>query len=96
MAIETHQVYPLFLALTRQPMTMGVTQNFFVINFMLCTILFLVSMNLVIAVGLFFILHSIGVICCRQDEAYFEITLGKLELPCPNRSLWGCNSYDPE
>lgn len=96
MATETHQVYPLFIALTRQPMTMGVTQSFFVLNFMLCTIVFLISMNPIITAGLFFIAHAIGVACCWKDECFFEIALGRFELICPNRSIWGCNSYDPE
>ncbi len=96
MVAETNQTYPLFVALTRQPMTMGVTQTFFVFNFMLCTIFFLMTMNIVIAGGIFFIAHSIGVMCCWKDECFFEILLGKFELTCPNRSLWGCNSYDPE
>ena len=96
MAIEIQQTYPLFVALTRQPMTMGVTQTFFVLNFMLCTILFLATMNVVIAVGLFFTAHAIGVMCCWKDECYFETLLGKFELTCPNRSHWGCNTYDPQ
>lgn len=96
MAIEETQVYPVFVALTRQPMTMGVTQTFFVLNFMLSTILFLTTMNLIVGVGFFAIFHAFGVLCCWKDECFFEILIGKFELACPNRTFWGCNSYDPE
>lgn len=92
---EELRIYPLFVALTRKPMTWGVTQTFFVLNIMPCTILFLITKNILLALGLFGIFHVFGMICCWQDENFFEIILGKLELSCPNRRLWGCNSYDP-
>jgi type IV secretory pathway VirB3-like protein len=88
--------YPLFLALTRAPMTMGVTQTFFVINFVPCMVLFLVTMNILLAIGIFAIFHVFGMVCCWKDERFFEILLGKFEFICPNRSYWGCNSYDPQ
>lgn len=92
---EALRVYPLFVGLTRQPMTMGVTQTFFVLNFVPCVILFLVTKSFFIVPCVFFIFHLFGMACCWKDEAFFEILLGKLECRCPNRKLWGCNSYDP-
>lgn len=88
------RTYPLFMALTRQPMLLGVTQTFFVISFIPCMVLFLVSMNILIAGGFFVILHLVGMACCWKDECFFDILLGKFELTCPNRRYWGCNSYD--
>jgi type IV secretory pathway VirB3-like protein len=92
---ESFRVYPLFLGLTRPPMTMGVTQTFFVLNFIPCMIVFLLTMNLLIASGIFIIMHLFGVACCWKDERFFDILLGKFELICPNKRLWRCNSYDP-
>lgn len=95
MTKQTLKFYPLFLGLTRPPMTWGVTQTFFVLNVGACLILLLVAKNILLAGGLFLILHGFGMACCWKDEAFFEILLGKCELRCPNRKLWGCNSYDP-
>lgn len=87
--------YPLFMALTRQPMMLGVTQTFFVLNIVPSLCFFLITKNVVLPAILFFMLHIVGVICCRIDDRFFEIWLGNLELSCPNRTIWGCNSYDP-
>lgn len=89
------KTYPLFLALTRAPMLMGVTQFFFIINIVASMMIFIVTKNILLVAGLFFLMHLIGIACCKQDERFFEILLGRLSLPCPNRSLWKCNSYDP-
>lgn len=91
---ELHQ-YPLFVALTRAPMIMGVTLTFFVLSLVPCMILFLITKNIIVAGGIFLLLYVVGVVFCHHDEHFFEILLGKLELSCPNRKLWGCNSYDP-
>jgi type IV secretory pathway VirB3-like protein len=96
MQAQELRVYPLFVALTRAPMTMGVTQTFFVLNFVPCMVLFLATMNIILAAGIFIVLHLFGMVCCWKDEQFFEILLGKFELICPNRRRWGCNSYDPE
>jgi len=99
------RVYPLFVALTRPPMLVGVTQTFFVFNLMGCVILFLGSLAFIdfstlpfvfiSLLGIFIVLHTVGVIGCKQDPLFFDLWLGKFELPCPNRKLWKCNSYDP-
>lgn len=92
---EGLKCYPLFMGLTRPPMMMGVTQTFFVLNFMLSMIFFLMSMHIFMAVLLFGVLQLFGMTCCWKDEFMFDVLFGKFELACPNRSLWGCNSYDP-
>lgn len=87
--------YPLFVAMTRQPMMMGVTQTFFVLNIVPSLCVFLITKNVIFSIGLFLILHVVGVIGCAKDERFFDILRGKLALSCPNRKIWGCNSYDP-
>lgn len=96
MQTESLKYYPLFVGLTRAPMMMGVTQTFFVLNFVPCVVLFLITMNPIIAGGLFCIFHGLGMVCCWKDEFFFEVLLGKFELACPNKRIWGCNSYDPQ
>lgn len=90
------QIYPLFVAMTRPPMMLGVTQTFFIINFVPCFCFLMVTKNILITTGLFLILHVIGVIGCARDSHYFEILIGKYENSCPNKKIWGCKSYDPE
>lgn len=87
--------YPLFVGLTRPPMIFGVTQTFLVLSFMPCMIFFIITYNLIFAAAIYLVLHLFGYICCYKDTFTFHILLGKLELVCPNRSYWGCNSYDP-
>jgi type IV secretory pathway VirB3-like protein len=96
--MENNQVleYPLFVALTRPPMMLGVTQTFFVLNSIPCFCFLILTKNIVLSVGVFLILHVVGVIGCAKDDHFFEVLLGKLELACPNKTIWGCHSYDPE
>ena len=90
------QTYPLFVAMTRPPMMLGVTQTFFVMNFVPCFCFLLISKSITISLGIFVILHVVGVLGCAKDNSFFEIFLGKYSFSCPNKQIWGCNSYDPE
>lgn len=88
-------VYPLFVGLTRPPMFFGVTQTFFIFNFIPCMCFFMLSKEIILAAACFMLSHIVGLICCWQDPNIFNILAGKLSLPCRNLSYWGCNSYDP-
>jgi type IV secretion system protein VirB3 len=93
---EALRVYSLFIGLKRPAMIFGVTQTFFVLSFLPCVIFFMVTMNIALALVGYLLLHLLGFICCYNDPFTFNILLGKYELVCPNRALWGCNSYDPQ
>jgi type IV secretion system protein VirB3 len=88
--------YPLFVALTRPPMMLGVTQTFFILNFIPCFCFLILTKNLVLSLGVFLILHVVGVMGTSFDDHFFEVLLGRFDLSCPNKSIWGCHSYDPE
>lgn len=92
---ETLKVYPLFLGLTRPPMIFGVTQSFFVFNFLPCMIVFFMTLHAVLSFVAFVIFHFVGVACCLSDAFVFSLLFGKLELMTRNHLYWGCNSYDP-
>ncbi len=88
-------VAPLFVALTRPPMFMGVTLEYFAIAGM-------VAMGLFIGLGnplylmAYLPLHVLGWLVCHYDPNGFRVLLTSLEcLPVPNRRYWGCQSYDP-
>lgn len=88
---------PLFLGMTRPPMLLGVTFNYFVINTMTSMITFLGTGELpwvLIAIPF----HIIGYLICLHDPNMFEVLAVKLlkMMQCLNRSFWGgLNSYCP-
>jgi type IV secretory pathway VirB3-like protein len=99
---SVRRYYPLFVGLTRTPMLMGVTQTYFALNLGGCGIVALAMLHLlptlplfIMVIGVFLLLHVIGLIGCSSDERFFEVLSGKWELACRNNLYWGCNSYDP-
>lgn len=96
MNVPLTENYPLFVALTRTPMLMGVSQTFLVLSFIPCFLFLLITKAVVTSVVCFFVLYVAGVIGCLKDERFFDLLLGNLQLGCPNRHYWGCNSYDSQ
>ena len=94
--MEKLNSYSLFVALTRPPMMLGVTQTFFVLSFVPCFCFLLLSKNLIITFVAFFVLYLFGLLGCAKDDYFFEIFWGNLSLGCPNKKIWGCHSYDPQ
>lgn len=94
--LERAEVDPVFLAMTRPQMAMGVTFSFFVINLMVTTVAFLVSKSFLA----FFIgipVHAAGYLLCLKDPRIFEIWQVRLvKTPITrNKSFWRANSYAP-
>jgi type IV secretion system protein VirB3 len=85
---------PLFVALTRPQMLLGVTYGFLVGNAIVTTELFLLFKSawmLLAAV----VIHLIGWIACLNEPRVFDLWLVKVRR-CPrvrNYGLWRCNSY---
>jgi type IV secretion system protein VirB3 len=88
-------VQPLFSALTRPPMMLGVTLDYLGVSGVIAICLF-------IAVGnpLYFLacipLHVVGWLLCRMDVNMFRVLFKKLDCPpVGNKRYWGCQSYEP-
>lgn len=87
---------PLFTALTRPQMFAGVTYNFFIINGIITTELFLIFHTfsaIVIAV----LTHVIGVALSLREPRIFDLWITNIT-KCPrirNYGFWRCNSYAP-
>ena len=92
---------PLFIGMTRPPLTMGVPMEFFGINF----ILFGIGMIMFVSLGakiLFFTLislplHAAAVMATEKDPHWMRVWLTKLG-KCPpvrNKRFWKSNSYKP-
>lgn len=92
---EKLMLSPLFSGLTRPAMTMGITLDYLAISAMVTLCFFIVGNNPLY--GLVYIpLHIIGWILCRIDPFIFNLLFRRAEcVYCPNKSLWGCASYEP-
>ncbi|QDQ40251.1 hypothetical protein E3226_007500 [Legionella geestiana] len=93
---EALDTSPLFGALTRPSMTMGVTLEYHTINLMVSVITF-IALGSVFYLALFVPLHVFGWAVCSYDPQFFSILQKKLlHLPnVPNQSVWGVRSYEP-
>ena len=86
----------LFLGLTRPALVAGVTFSFFSINFLGCTIGFVVtsSFKVFILGGIF---HVFGVFLCKKEPLAVDILMTKIQ-KCPsvsNKNFHnGANSYN--
>lgn len=98
---EPVSIDPLFIGMTRPPVTMGVPMEFFGVNFMIFGIGMIIFMSLT-GKALFFIgitlpLHAIGYVATERDPHWMRVWLIKCS-KCPptrNKHYWKCNSYQP-
>ncbi len=94
-------INPLFIGMTRPPLTMGVPMEFFGINFILFGIGMIMFTSLTAKI-LFFIclslpLHAGGYIATEKDPHWMKVWLTKLNKcpPTTNKRFWKSNSYQP-
>lgn len=92
--IERLEVHTVFTGLTRPPMILGITLDYFSISMMFSLCSF-IAMNSAWYLVLYIPLHVLGWIGCRIDPHIFKIIVKNLEcLNIPNKKIWGCQSYD--
>jgi type IV secretion system protein VirB3 len=87
---------PIFRALTEPQMFGGVTYNYFILNGIITTEIFLMTRSFW-AFGAALIVHSIGYLVCLREPRIFDLWFTKVSR-CPrirNYRLWRCNSYQP-
>ncbi len=92
---EDLMINPLFVALTRPPMLLGVTMDYLGLNVMvaLCGFIAFSSPLFLIMV---LPLHMLGVMVCAIDHNIFRLLYTRLHCQTvPNKSRWGCQSYEP-
>jgi len=95
MADSLHQE-PVFTALTRPQMFLGVTYSFFIANVILAAELFLIFKSFW-AVAVAGMVHLAGVLLCLREPRIFDLWITRVSR-CPrvkNYAIWGCNSYHP-
>ena len=87
---------PLFVALTRPQMFVGVTYSWFVANMVIATELFLIF-HAIWVLGVAVLIHLVGVVVCVREPRFFDLWLTRASR-CPrvkNYAIWRCNSYRP-
>ncbi len=93
--METLWVSPVFVGLTRPLMWMGITIEYLSICFMVSVSAFIL-MNSFCYLFVYFPLHALGWLACQVDHHIFKLINKRWEcMTVPNRSIWGCQSYDP-
>ena len=86
--------HPVHRALTRPQMFAGVTFNYFIINGVVTTEVFLITGSFW-ALFAALVMHSVGYFACLREPRIFDLWMTKVS-KCPrvkNYKRWGCNSY---
>jgi type IV secretion system protein VirB3 len=92
-ALFTHPVYQ---ALTRPPMFLGITLDYLLCISSVLICLFILSNSAWYLLS-YIPLHSFGWLGCRIDINFFRIICKKtLCTRVKNYQLWGCQSYEPQ
>ena len=83
-----------YTGLTRPVMLMGITLEYLSVCFMFVVSAFILT-NSFRYLLLYIPLHAIGWLACKIDHHIFRLLNKRWECqPIPNKSLWGCQSYD--
>ena len=91
------QADPLFQALARPPMIMGVSYMFFVLNGLLNMIIFIQTQNFIMLLFVAPIFHGVGYMLCLKEPRAIELILLRMSkgTRCINRIFHSnTNSYD--
>ena len=86
--------HPVHRALTRPQMFAGVTLNYFVINGVVTTEVFLITGSFWALLATI-VMHGVGYFACLREPRIFDLWITKVS-KCPrvkNYKRWGCNSY---
>ncbi|QZD88930.1 type IV secretion system protein VirB3 [Qipengyuania aurantiaca] len=86
--------HPVHRALTRPQMFAGVTLNYFVINGVVTTEVFLITGSFWALLAAL-VMHGVGYFACLREPRIFDLWITKVS-KCPrvaNYKRWGCNSY---
>lgn len=95
------EIDPLFIGMTRPPVTMGVPMEFFALNFVLFGVGMIMFLSLtgkfVYCACLTLPLHALGYIATEKDAHWMRVWMTKAGkcAPTRNQRFWKSNSYQP-
>ena len=86
---------PLFTGLTKPPMIAGVTLDYLSICFLGALCLFILA-DSPLFLAAYVPFHVFGWVLCKIDHNIFRILMKRAACAySPNKSFWGCHSYEP-
>jgi len=91
------QADPLFQALARPPMIMGVSYMFFVLNGLINLLAFIQTSKFIVLLFAGPTMHAVGYLMCLKEPLALELLMLRMSTGtrCQNRSFHGyTNSYD--
>lgn len=92
---EEINVHLIYAGMTRPPMFLGITLDYLMLTTFLTVVGFMLTNSMQFLV-LYIPLHMIGWIGCKFDPNFFRVLIKKINCPVVrNKSLWGCQSYEP-
>ncbi len=99
MAEDSGQIQndPLFLAMTRPAMLLGVTYSWFSVNGFIWTLYFINFSQFSVLIPGAILCHFIGFMLCSHEPRFIELflTASKTNFKCTNRAFHGkTSSYD--
>ena len=83
------QADPLFLGLTRPPMMLGVTYNWFMVNGMVWLLYFINTSNVGVVLPGSIMMHLLGYIICSKEPRFVDLWMTRLQKcsKCRNSSF---------
>lgn len=88
--------HPCFLAMTRPVMHFRVTTTYLRVNAFLALMLWVFTMNPLLAITVFLFFHGVGVIIFAVDPLFLELVAVKTSfINGFNFWFWQCKSYAP-
>lgn len=88
--------HPCFLAITRPVMHFRVTTTYLRVNAFLALMLWVFTMNPLLAITVFLFFHGVGIIIFTVDPLFLELVAVKMSfLNGLNFLFWQCKSYSP-
>ena len=92
---EAIVIHPVYVAMTRPPMFLGVTLSYLAFAVLLSLLIFMPTHSLKYAL-VYIPLHLFGWIGCKLDANFFNVLSKKTVCSSvANRKIWGCQSYEP-
>ncbi len=92
---EEIRIHPIYSGMTRPPMFLGITLDYLMLTTFVTMVAFMLT-NTTEFLVLYIPFHLIGWIGCKLDPNFFRVLMKKTICHgVPNKSLWGCQTYEP-
>lgn len=95
MSQDEIRVHLIYTGMTRPPMFLGITLDYLMLTTFLTVMGFMLSNSAQFLI-IYIPFHLIGWIGCKFDPNFFRVLMKKtICTSVRNKSLWGCQTYEP-